>query len=67
MNGESIMAVPSTSLTHILSIAHNINNQRYEVSSLRPVPMSMSLRMNLGLSIMFSDYCLMFYYKSIYL
>lgn len=47
MNGESVMAVPSTSLSHILSIAHNTNNQQYEVSNLRPVTMSMSLRIKL--------------------
>ena len=60
MNGESIMAVPSTSLSHILSIAHNTNNQQYEVSNLRPVTMSMSLRINLGLRTMSDNYCLIF-------
>ena len=60
MNGESIMAVPSTSLSHILSIAHNTSNQQYEVSNLRPITMSMSLRINLGLRTMSDNYRLIF-------
>ena len=65
MNGESVMAVPSTSLSHILSIEHNSNNQQYEVSNLRPITMSMSLRINLDLSMMSDNYCLIFLYMFI--